>query len=170
MNKLIVRIRKTLPKLLLELLVLLLMLLVLEAFLTRNAASGMAPPFSAQTIQGESFDLQSLHGHPAVLHFWATWCPICELEQGTIGALAEDYPFISVAMQSGSAEEVRAYLQAQGMDYPVVNDPGGVLAKRYGVTGVPATFILDESGMVRFVTRGYTSSLGLRIRLWFAGL
>ncbi len=165
-----VRIRKALPKLLFELVILLLLVLALEIFLTRNAVKGEAPDIIATTIQGNPFKLQSLQGRPAVIHFWATWCPICELEQGTIGALAEDYPFISMAMQSGSAEEVAAYLHQQGVDYPVVNDPDGLLARRYGVSGVPATFILDTGGRVRFVTRGYTSSVGLRIRLWLAEL
>lgn len=164
------RVRKHLPKLLLEITILLLLVLAMEAFLTRNTASGVAPDIVATTIQGEAFTLQGMRGNPAIIHFWASWCPICELEQGTIDSLASDYPFISVAMQSGSASEVATYLREQGVSYPVVNDPEGVLAKRYGVSGVPATFILDADGMVRFVTRGYTSSTGLRIRLWLAGL
>ncbi|MGM0593795.1 MAG: protein disulfide oxidoreductase [Pseudomonadota bacterium] len=170
MNENILKWRKKLPKLLLELLVFLLLLLALEAFLTRDAVSGRAPLFTAETIQGEAFDLRQLRGQPSVIHFWATWCPVCELEQGTIDSLAADYPFISVAMQSGEPAEVVAYLDEQGVDYPVVNDPDGVMARRYGVSGVPATFILDAGGEVRFVTRGYTSGLGLRLRLWWAGV
>ncbi len=164
------RIREHLPKLLLELTILLLLVLAVEAFLTRNAASGVAPDIVATTIQGEAFTLQGMRGQPAIIHFWASWCPICELEQGTIDSLASDYPFISVAMQSGSAAEVVAYLREQGVSYPVVNDPEGSLVRRYGVSGVPATFILDADGTVRFVTRGYTSALGLRLRFWLAGL
>lgn len=164
------RIRRHLPKLLLELFILLVLLLALEAFLTRNAASGVAPHFAGTTIQGNHFDLQSLRGQPALVHFWATWCPICALEQGSIDGLAKDYPFISVAMQSGSDKEVVTFLQQEGLAFPVVNDPDGTLAARYGVSGVPATFVLDRDGRVRFVTRGYTSALGLRIRIWLAGL
>ncbi len=165
----LLRLRKALPKLLLELLLLLLIVLALEAFLTRNAASGVAPQFAAKTIQGEPFDLRSQQGRPSLIHFWATWCPICALEQGSIDDLAKDVPFISVAMQSGSADEVIDYLRQEGVAYPVINDPEGTLSKRYGVSAVPATFVLDASGRVRFVTRGYTSTLGLRIRLWLAG-
>lgn len=163
------RFRKHLPKLLLELGVFLLLLLALEAWLTRDAVSGKAPPFSAQTVQGEAFALRKLQGQPSLIHFWASWCPVCELEQGSIDDIAEDVSFISVAMQSGTPREVLAYLDEQGVDYPVVNDPDGLLAKRYGVSGVPASFILDAEGEVRFVTRGYTSGPGLRLRLWLAG-
>lgn len=162
------RIRRHLPKLLLELVILLVLLLALEAFLTRHAVKGIAPQFAAVTVQGKNFDLQSLRGQPALVHFWATWCPVCALEQGTVTGLAEDVPFISVAMQSGSEKEVADFLQQEGLRFPVVNDPEGALAKRYGVSGVPASFVLDGDGRVRFVTRGYTSSAGLRIRLWLA--
>jgi len=168
MKERLLRIRRALPKLLLELVIFLALLFAVEAYLTRNAVSGLAPLFTAQTIQGEAFDLRSLRGQPAVIHFWATWCPVCELEQGSIDSLAAAYPFISVAMQSGKRGDVIAYLKAQEVDYPVVNDPDGLLARRYGVSGVPATFILNSEGKVAFVTRGYTSGLGLRIRLWLA--
>lgn len=168
MKERLIRLRKALPKLLLEVLIFLLVLFAVEAFLTRNAVSGKAPVFTATTIQGEAFDLRQLQGKPAVIHFWATWCPICEVEQGSIDSLAADSPFISVAMQSGKAQEVLDYLKAQDVDYPVVNDPDGVLARRYGVSGVPATFILNDKGEVAFVTRGYTSGIGLRLRLWAA--
>jgi alkyl hydroperoxide reductase subunit AhpC len=87
-----------------------------------------------------------------------------------IDALAEDYPVITVAMQSGEAQAVRDYPAAQGVAYPVVNDPEGDIARRYGVSGVPASFVLDGRGEVRFVTRGYTSGPGMRLRLWLAGV
>jgi peroxiredoxin len=164
------RIRDHLPKLLLELLILFVLVMAVEAFLTRNAVKGIAPHFAAATVQGTHFDLQSLQGQPALVHFWATWCPICAMEQGSVASVAEDHPFISVAMQSGSETEVAAFLRQEGLLFPVVNDPDGVLAGRYVVSAVPVTFVLDGQGRVRFVTRGYTSSVGLRLRLWLAGL
>jgi thiol-disulfide isomerase/thioredoxin len=163
------RIKRRLPRVLLELALLLAFVIALEAFLTRDAASGMAPPFAGITLKGEPFTLDSLQGRPAVVHFWATWCPVCELEQGMIDSLAEEYPVITIAMQSGEAQEVLDYLAEQGVDYPVVNDPDGLIARRYGVSGVPASFVLDGKGEVRFVTRGYTSGPGMRVRLWLAG-
>jgi thiol-disulfide isomerase/thioredoxin len=163
------RLKKRLPRLLLELIVLVVIVVALEAFLTRDAVSGKAPPITGQTLSGDAFSLASLKGQPSVVHFWATWCPVCELEQGMVDSLAADYPVITVAMQSGKADEVAAYLKQQGVDYPVVNDQAGGVAHRYGVKGVPASFVLDADGEVRFVTRGYTSGLGMRVRLWLAG-
>lgn len=164
------KIKKHLPRLLLELVLLLVFAVALEAFLTRDAVSGKAPAFEGVTISGEPFALASLQGRPAVVHFWATWCPVCRLEQGMIDGLADDYPVITVAMQSGEAQEVLAYLREQGVDYPVFNDPQGKLSRRYGVSGVPASFVLDKTGEVKFVTRGYTSGPGMRLRVWLAGI
>ena len=164
------RIKKRLPKLLLELLLLFVFVMALEAFLTRDAVSGKAPQIEGVTIGGKPFSLEGFRGQPAVVHFWATWCPVCRLEQGMIDSLARDKPVITVAMQSGEAKEVLIYLREEGVDYPVLNDPNGTLARRYGVSGVPASFVLDSKGEVRFVTRGYTSGLGLRLRLWLAGM
>jgi thiol-disulfide isomerase/thioredoxin len=164
------KIKKRLPRLLLELALLLVFVVAVEAFLTRDAVSGKAPPFEGVTLSGEPFALATLQGRPAVVHFWATWCPVCNIEQGMIDSLAEDYPVITIAMQSGEAQEVLAYLEEHGVDYPVINDPQGSLARLYGVSGVPASFVLDGNGEVRFVTRGYTSGLGMRVRLWLAGI
>lgn len=149
--------------------VIVLLVLAAEAFLTRKSVGGVAPPIEAVTLQGERFSLEQYRGRPSVVHFWATWCPVCELEQGMVDGVARELPMITVAMQSGHADEVRRYLAAQGVDYPVVNDERGRLAGEYGVKAVPASFILDAEGRVRFATRGYTTGWGLRMRLWLAG-
>ncbi len=164
------KIKKHLPKLLLELGLIIVVIIALEAFLTRDAVSGKAPAFGGVTLRGEAFKLSTLEGKPAVVHFWATWCPVCQLEHGMIDRLARDYPVITIAMQSGEAREVLGVLREEGVDYPVINDPQGSLARLYGVSGVPASFVLDDKGHVRFVTRGYTSGWGMRIRLWLAAI
>ena len=153
-----------------QLIVLMVVLLAVEAFLTLDAVGMNAPPINAATLDGQRFSLQQFRGGPAVVHFWASWCPVCELEQGMVQGFAAELPLITVAMQSGSAEEVREYLRQQGVAYPVVNDERGWLSAQYGVKAVPASFVLDREGRVRFATRGYTTGWGLRVRLWLAGL
>ena len=157
------------PKIILEFAALLALLFVAEAYLTRDAVRGQAPPIQAATLDGEAFDLTGFAGRPAVVHFWATWCRICALEQGMVERLARSHALVSVAMQSGSDAEVVAWMAERGVAYPVINDPEGELARHYGVSAVPSSFVLDRQGRVRFVTRGYTSGAGMRVRLWLAG-
>lgn len=56
------------------------------------------------------------------------------------------------------------------LDFPVVNDPDGSIARAWGVHAVPASFILSPDGQIRFVEVGYTTGIGIRLRLWLAGI
>ena len=137
----------------------------------RDMISGPAPALQGTTLSGQPYHLPARPGQPVLVHFWATWCPICRAEQGTIDAIAHDNPnVITVAMQSGASEEVTKHMREQGLNFPVVNDADGRLAGAWGVHGVPASFILTPDGRIRFVEVGYTTAIGLRLRLWLAGM
>lgn len=136
----------------------------------RSLPSGEPPGIAGKTVEGERFDLAQMRGRPTVLYFWASWCGICRAMQSSISAIAQDHPFISVAMQSGDAAELGKYMQAQGFQVPTLPDPDGDIASRYGLRGVPAVFVLGPDGKIRFATTGYTSEAGIRLRLWLAGL
>ncbi len=153
-----------------ELFLILVLMLGLEWYLTRDAARGPAPEMEVTLIDGTPFALTELQGGPAVVYFWATWCPVCRVERGAVDALVSDYPVVTVAMQSGDAQAVSAYLADAGLDWRVVLDEYGEIAQRWGVVGVPAMFIIDSGGEIAFVARGYTSGIGLRLRLWLASL
>lgn len=104
-----------------------------------------------------------------LVHFWASWCAICRAQHGSIEGVARDHAVVTVAMRSGDAAAVRAHLAGQAATFAVLNDPSGALADRWGVRAVPASFIVDAQGRVRFVEVGYTTSWGLRWRLSWAG-
>ncbi len=137
---------------------------------TKDAASGNLSEFSGQLINGTSFTIAEFAGEPMLFHFWATWCPICELEKGTIQSISQDYQVISIASWSEGETEVKTYMQDNQLTFPVMLDTSGELAKSFGVKGVPASFILDPNGEITFVESGYTTELGLRVRLWLSGL
>lgn len=156
-----------------NLLVILLIFLVVKAFLQRQMVSGEAPELYGLLVDGAPVTLEDYQGQPVLLHFWATWCRICRLEQNGIEAISQDWPVLTVAMQSGSAQELQLYMDEHGLTHPVVVDPTGALAAQFGVFAVPATFIIDAEGNIRFRERGYTTSWGLRARLlaarWLSG-
>ncbi len=144
-------------------------LAALRAWQLRDVTrGGPAPEISGVLLDGGSVSLAAMRGEPVLVHFWASWCPVCRIEQGSIDALARDYRVLSVSLDDGTDAELRAYLAAQSVNYPVVVDRGGTLAQAYGVRGVPASFIVDAQGDIRFVEVGYTTGLGLRARLWWA--
>ena len=102
----------------LELLVIIVIVFGVRAWQQRDIAKGVAPALSGTLLDGTSFALAAKPGQPVLVHFWATWCPICRTEQGTIASLAHDNPnVITVAMQSGKNDAVEAAwqkLQKQG--------------------------------------------------------
>jgi peroxiredoxin len=122
-------------------------------------------------LDGKQFVLPARPAQPVLVYFWATWCPVCRAEQGTIEAIAHDNPkVITVAMQSGSRDEVVKHLEEQALSFPVVNDPDNRISASWGVHAVPASFIIDRDGQIRFVEVGYTTGVGLRLRLWLAAV
>ncbi|MCB1866188.1 MAG: protein disulfide oxidoreductase [Chromatiales bacterium] len=133
-------------------------------------AGDPAPALGGRMLDGSSVALsgEAPPGRVVLVHFWASWCPICRLELDSIDALARDYEVISVAMQSGDAAEVGAYLREQGAAFPVLLDESGALGERWGVRGVPMSFVIDADGRMRFVERGYVTGAGLRLRMWLA--
>ena len=154
----------------LELTIVLILVLLVDIWLTRDHLHGALPAVTAQTLTGELFDPKRLQGQSFVVYFWATWCPVCRVQQGTIASLAAEVPLFSVAMQSGSHQELMEYLRGGGYSYPVINDHDGLLTRLFGVEAVPVLFIVDSRGKVQFVTRGYSTIWGLRVRIWLAEL
>lgn len=144
-------------------------LAILQAYQAQGVAKGLAPAFETRLLDGEPVSLQAYRGQPLLLHFWASWCPICRYEQGTIDSLARDHAVLTVAMEDMPVSEMQAWLAEQGVAYPVALDATGELANLYGVRGVPTSVVIDPSGEIRFVEVGYTTEIGLRARLWWAG-
>lgn len=135
----------------------------------RPMASGEAPPLAGIGIDGAPIALADHRGSPLLVHFWASWCPVCKAMDGSIAAIAEDHPVITVAMQSGGADAIQSFLRQAGLGFPVLPDPTGQVASRWGVPAVPATFVLDPEGRIAYATVGFSTESGLRTRLWAAG-
>ncbi len=152
----------------LEILLIVAVVLLVRAWLARDLAQGPAPTIEADLLDGSPISLADYTDRPMLLHFWATWCPICRLEEGEIMRLSRSHPVLTVAMQSGTSGEVEAHLTERERELDVVNDPDGALARRYGVRAVPSTFIIDRDGQIVFRKQGYAPPLELRFRLWLA--
>lgn len=150
--------------------VVVLFVVAFRAYQQRNLTSGRAPEFEVIALDGTRVSLADYRGAPVLLHFWATWCGVCRAEQSSLDSVARELPVLSVASQSGGANEVAAYVKAHGVKPRVLVDASTMLANRYGVGSFPTTFVLDPDGKIRFAEVGYTTELGLRARMWLAGL
>jgi len=137
-----------------------------QQYQKRNLVSGTVPDYSAPMLQGGYFDSRDLAGKPYILHFWASWCPICRFEQDNIQTLSRKHRVISVAMQSGDRSEVANYMQEHSLNFMTLIDEEARLASRFGVKGVPTTLLVNSQGEIVFREVGYTTEWGLRLRMW----
>jgi peroxiredoxin len=143
-----------------------LVVLGVRVYQQRNLPSGAVPALSGVDLAGEAVSLAEYRGKPMVLHFWATWCGVCSAEQHNIDAVARDVPMLAVASRSGSASTVAAYAREHAIVPRILLDPEGSLARRFGVSAYPTTFVIDADGEIRHAEVGYTTELGLRARVW----
>ena len=135
----------------------------------KDLVSGVSPSFQSVKLDGTTVNLEDYNGKPLLLHFWASWCPFCKLEEGSITKIQKDWPVLTVAYQSGDKEEVLKHLQERNIQaWPVIIDQDSRLAELFGVKGVPTSYIIDGNGNIRFTEVGLTSGWGLRTRLWWA--
>jgi len=149
-------------------LLVLMVIIAIQSFRSSGLATGYAPPIQGLMVTGEQFSgIQSLQ-KPAFIYVLGSWCGICRLMQGSVSRLSSEVPMVTVALQSGRSAEVTAYMNAHEFKVPVVLDPDGVISRSYGVKAVPALFFLDTDGKIVSATTGYTTYLGIRLRLWLA--
>ncbi len=133
---------------------------------TLGVAEGSAPVLEATDIEGAPIALQG----PALVHFWATWCGVCDAMDGNVASVAEDATVVTIAVRSDGPGAIRAHLREEELEgaFPVISDPDGTLAARWGVSVFPTTFAIDEAGEIVAVSAGYTTTAGLRARLALA--
>lgn len=153
-----------------ELTLILMVLVVIRFWVQRDVITGIAPNISAPMLNGHYFELYQNKKRPILLHFWATWCPVCKLEQTNIENIAKDYAVITIAMQSGSNDELHQFMQQEKLSFNVINDEDGMLSRAFKIKGVPVSFVINKENTIEFTEVGYTTELGLRLRLWWAGL
>ena len=120
----------------------------------------------ATLIDGSAWRYEE--GKPLVLHFWGMWCPVCRTEAANVDAVSKAYNVVTVAVNSGDDTTVAHYLNEHNLNFKVINDPHGKLAKRFKVTVFPTTFMFDADGRLKFTETGYTSTAGLLARLKIA--
>jgi thiol-disulfide isomerase/thioredoxin len=144
-----------------------LLLTLLGLWQQRHLPKGEAPVLSGVSLDGAPVSTADARGRaPVLLYFWATWCPYCDQVSRAVDAVAGDYSVISVALRSGTDARVRAHMLAEGLQFPVLNDPVWRLGEQWGVQVTPTLIVLDANGRVSKVTTGLTSEWGLRWRLW----
>ncbi len=107
---------------------------------------------------------------PIIIHFWATWCPTCKLEVSNIQTLSKKFETITIAVKSGTNKDIQSFMKKNNLNYNVINDKDGFYATKFKITAYPTTFIYDKEKNLIFTEVGYTSTIGLWLRMLWASL
>ncbi len=116
--------------------------------------SELAPPFTAQTLDGQTVNLSDYRGKVVVLNFWATWCPPCVRETPRLVRLAEAYKDQDVVVLGVNTTfqddptKVRQFVRDQGISYSVLLDPEGAVGEKYPARLMPTTYLIDRDSRI----------------------
>jgi cytochrome c biogenesis protein CcmG/thiol:disulfide interchange protein DsbE len=113
-----------------------------------------APQFDLPPLDPAAQRLASadVAGHVAVINFFASWCLPCKAEHPLLFQLGKDYgvPVYGIAFKD-KPEATAAYIKEMGSPYAKIGvDESGRTSLDFGLMGVPETFILDKTGIVRY--------------------
>lgn len=113
---------------------------------------GPAPDFTLARFDGGDFRLAEHRGEVVVINFWASWCDPCRREAPRFADADAAYrergvTFVGVDFQDREGD-ARAFIREFGLRYPNGPDPVGGITQAYGVSGLPATFVIDRQGRI----------------------
>jgi peroxiredoxin len=117
--------------------------------------------FSMRSADGQTVSSESLRGEVVIMAFGASWLPLSKTQLQGVRKLADEYSNRGVAVywvstesedpkskNYASDEQLRAFAQKYGLKVTVLRDPDGVISKRFGVTQLPSTIIIDKQGNI----------------------
>lgn len=117
--------------------------------------------FTARTVDGRDFDGSSLAGKPAVLWFWAPWCPRCQGEADHIARIAREsgdrVTFVGVAAQD-KVPAMRRFIDKYDVKFTHLADTDASVWRRFDVTAQPAYAFIDSTGRVDVVKKPLTEN------------
>jgi peroxiredoxin len=126
---------------------------------TRLHPGSSAPNIVLPRLDGKTVNLKDYRGKVVFLNIWATWCPTCREEMPSMeklyqGLKGEAFEILAVSVDKAGAKAVVPFMKAHKLSFPALLDPEGTIARPYGVTGVPESFIINKEGIIEKIVIG----------------
>ena len=119
-----------------------------------------APDFELPllNVSKETLSSEDLKGQPVVVNFWASWCIPCREEAPLLERTWREYKdegviFLGVNIKDADTD-AKAFIEEFDITYPNVRDLDEELTRRFGVTGLPETFFVDDEWTFIGTVRG----------------
>jgi thiol-disulfide isomerase/thioredoxin len=120
------------------------------------------PELAGTGLNGEELSAADELGHVVVVSVWATWCYDCERDMPGFANVADRYSrdgvrFLGVNPGDNTAQALE-WVRNYRVPYPSISDPSGRFAASLGYVGMPATYVVDRDGTIRFSIVGAATS------------
>jgi len=127
--------------------------------LAGGPTGGPAPAFTLASRAGQDVSLAQYKGQVVMLNFWASWCGPCRQEMPLLESIYRKYGKMGFTMIGVNVEPdsnaANEWLKATPVSFPILYDRDSKVSKLYDVAGMPSTVIIDRSGKLRVLHRGY---------------
>ena len=125
---------------------------------THVADGCRAPAIAGTTLDGASFDLASLAGHPVLINFWGPSCVPCREEFPLLAAKLTQHAADGLAvvgvLTDDPPEPARDFVAQYRAPWPTVIDADKSVKAAYRVAARPQSYFVDGSGVVRSIQIG----------------
>lgn len=134
-------------------------LLLVSNLSMADAIKGKAPNFTLKSVDGSNQKLSEFRGQVVLLNFWASWCGPCRQEMPLLNDLHKKYKKLGFTVMGVNVEEdsrkARKIVKEVGIKFPVLFDTENTVSSLYEVSAMPSTVIIDRSGNMRYLHKGY---------------
>jgi thiol-disulfide isomerase/thioredoxin len=112
-----------------------------------------APDFELYDLDGNVHKLSDYKGDPVVVNFWATWCGYCRAQMPYLDEIQKEWKekgLVVLAIDvNESKSRVVEYIESSGYTMTVLLDSASTVSRRFGVTGYPTNYFIDEDGIIQ---------------------
>ena len=124
---------------------------------SEGALGRPAPALPTEVIKAPRVSVADLHGEPAAINFWASWCAPCRSEAPEIERLHRlrgvRGRVVGVNWNDG-LRAARSFVRDHRLTFPNLRDGDGAVGRDYGIVGLPTTVILDSRGRIAALLPG----------------
>ena len=139
-----------------------------------SLTSGPAPKFHAKSLDGQSFDNQSLKGKVLLIQFWATWCGFCRRDQPAVDKVTKEFASQGLTVLAVNVGEPRLAVEGYLENHPrachIVLSKETNLQQAFKADGFPKYVVIDRQGRIAANQQGAGGIIALRDLLSNAGL
>ena len=121
------------------------------------------PEYEAPTLAGEMVSLTDLRGQVVLLNVWATWCGPCRFETPFLQSVYAEhqergFEILGVSVDDAGFEDtVQEFADENSVTYTILHDSPMQAMDTFHVIGLPATYLIDREGVIRFIRLGPVS-------------